>query len=104
MQKELIVKKQKSIKELPFLMAYLRKHKIATASDIRDSLGYCPRTCRFIAEASEGKIIGSDKGYRLTSKTSPTEFAEWERGFRSRIQKMQKRLIQTQKAWHGKIN
>lgn len=104
MQKELIVKKQKSIKELPFLMAYLRKHKIATASDIRDSLGYCPRTCRFIAEASEGKIIGSDKGYRLTSKTSPTEFAEWERGFRSRIKKMQKRLIQTQNAWHGKIN
>jgi hypothetical protein len=104
MQKELIAKKQKAIKELPFLMAYLRKHKIAKASQIRGSLGYCPRTCRFIAEASEGKIIGSEKGYHLTASATPIAFANWERGFRSRIKKMQKRLIQTQKAWHGRIN
>jgi hypothetical protein len=71
-----------------------------TARRIKDDLGMDDRYIRKLAEASVGRILGTDAGYRLTSKVTPDEFNEWRGRYESQVKRMLERLQRTTSQWH----
>lgn len=58
------------------------------------------RHIRKLAEASNGRIIGTDLGYKLTSRVTPEEFSEWRGRYESQIKRMLERVQRTASQWH----
>jgi len=86
------------------LLWFLANRGWRTASDIKSVLGYDDRYTRKLASECEGKIIGSQDGYRLTMDATPEDMNEWRGRQQSQIEQMQKRIIMTEKAWHSRQN
>ena len=84
------------------LLWYLSGRGWRTAKDIYAMLGFNDRYTRRLASECEGKIIGSQDGYRLTMDATPEDMNEWRGRQQSQIEQTQKRIIQTEKAWHGR--
>ena len=59
--------------------------------DLERVLGWNDRKVRAVAEASQGEVLGSDLGYRLTIEASCTEIEAWDARFAGQIQAMQAR-------------
>lgn len=71
-----------------------------TAKSICEKLDMTDRYVRKLAEASEGRIIGTDSGYKLTSRVTPEEFSEWRGRYESQIKRMLERVQRTSAQWH----
>ena len=71
-----------------------------TARQISRELDMSDRYIRELAEASEGQIIGTNLGYKLTARVTPEEFSEWSGRYNSQIKRMLERLQRTTKNWH----
>jgi hypothetical protein len=71
-----------------------------TAKRIAAILDMDDRYIRKLAEASDGRIIGTDSGYKLTSRLTPEEFGEWRGRYDSQIKRMLERLQRTTGQWH----
>jgi hypothetical protein len=70
-----------------------------TAADLGMSvLGLDERTARVIAERSEGRIIGSDLGYRLIQFASVDEIDHVEQRLRSQARRMLRRVVEIRRA------
>jgi hypothetical protein len=88
--------------DLERLVAYLRGRGWRTAREIAAVIGFNDRYTRRVAEFSEGAIIGSDLGYKLTGDATPEEINEWEGRYASQIERMTARRVKTLKAWHSR--
>ena len=87
--------------EVARLLEYLAYHNYwITARSIGTDLDMTDRQIRKLAEASNGKIIGTDSGYKLTSRVTPEEFSEWRGRYESQIKRMLERLQRTASQWH----
>jgi len=71
-----------------------------TAKDLCADLDMTDRHIRKLAEMSEGRIIGTDSGYKLTSRVTPEEFIEWRGRYESQIKRMLERVQRTARQWH----
>ena len=74
-----------------------------TAKQIGEDLGLNDRMIRKLAEASNGRILGTDSGYRLTHMVTPEEFGEWQGRYNSQIKRMLERLQRTTAFWHKSV-
>lgn len=74
-----------------------------TAKTISADLSMDDRYIRKLAEVSEGKILGTDAGYKLTSKVTPEEFSEWKGRYESQVKRMLERLQRTTSQWHRRV-
>jgi hypothetical protein len=88
--------------DLDRLVAYLRGRGWRTAREIAAVVGFNDRYTRRIAEFSDGTIIGSDLGYKLTQEATPEEISEWEARYASQIERMTARRVKTLRAWHSR--
>jgi hypothetical protein len=88
--------------DLERLASYLRGRGWRTAREITAVLGFNDRYTRRIAELSDGALIGSDLGYKLTLEATPEEINEWEARYASQIDRMTARRVKTLKAWHSR--
>ena len=86
------------------LIDYLQGRGWRTAKDIHLTLGFDDRYTRKLASECDGKIIGSQDGYRLTMDATPEDMNEWRGRQQSQIEQTQKRIIMTEKAWHSRQN
>jgi hypothetical protein len=83
------------------LLEYLTWHDYwITAKSISVDLDMSDRYIRKLAEASDGKIIGTDNGYKLTRRVTPEEFNEWRGRYESQIKRMLERVQRTSSQWH----
>jgi hypothetical protein len=74
-----------------------------TAKTISADLSMDDRYIRKLAEVSEGRILGTDAGYKLTSKVTPEEFSEWKGRYESQVKRMLQRLQRTTSQWHRRV-
>jgi hypothetical protein len=88
--------------DLERLVAYLRGRGWRTAREVAAVIGFNDRYTRRVAEYSDGSIIGSDLGYKLTLEATPEEINEWEGRYASQIERMTSRRVKTLKAWHSR--
>ena len=98
-------KQEDSAEHYARLISFLRGRGWRTAKEIVLTLGEYPFTDRYIrklAEKSEGAIIGSDLGYKLTAQATPEELNEWRGRYQSQIKRMTERLVRTENAWHSR--
>lgn len=70
------------------------------ADRFREMFGWDERTCRAIAAASEGHILGTNGGYVLTEQATPEEFDAANGRIYSQGRKMLRRAIQERRVRH----
>lgn len=73
-----------------------------TARKIQIALGFNERYIRNLAENSNGQVIGSDRGYKLTLDATPEEIREWRGRYASQIERMTRRILTTERCWHSR--
>jgi hypothetical protein len=83
-----------ALKGQGWVAATILAHWLKLGSDGR-------RTLRDAAQASEGRIISGQLGYRLTVEASPEEVREATGRLRSQARLMIRRLVKTQRVWHA---
>lgn len=88
--------------DLAILVSYLRGRGWRTAREIQVVTAMNDRYIREVAEHSDGGVIGSSQGYKLTEEATPEEINEWEGRYASQIERMTARRVKTLKAWHGR--
>ncbi|MEM8550699.1 MAG: hypothetical protein AAGF10_07905 [Verrucomicrobiota bacterium] len=59
------------------------------------------RYVRGLAEASEGRILSGQKGYKLTRQASPEEYQTCRSGWLSQSNRMRDRIRKTDLIFHG---
>lgn len=67
------------------------------ASDLATRLRTSDRVVRLCAEKSEGRVIGTNKGYKLQRYATSDEYFEWENRMRSQAREMLRRIVQARK-------
>jgi len=72
----------------------------APAASFARLKGWSDRKCRAIAQASKGRIISGNQGYKLTTQCTPEEFNEANGRLRSQARKMLRRAIQQARVFH----
>ena len=77
--------------------------RVRNAAWFQDRYGWSDRTCRSIAEASDGRIISSNAGYMLTERASPEEFAQANGRIYSQARKMLRRALKERRVRHELI-
>lgn len=70
--------------------------------DLQRELGWSERKVRDVAEHSDGQIIGSDRGYKLTADATPEDMNAYVGRQRAQITRTQERLMRTEKVWHAR--
>lgn len=71
-----------------------------TARELRDATGIDDRVLRMCAEASEGRVISGQKGYKLTAEATPGEIHHACAWLLSQAQRMTDRARQIRVAQH----
>lgn len=79
------------------VLAILEDGQWHTRKEIERLTGLNERTVRMIAEQSNGKILGTDKGYKLQKYADSVEYFEWENRIRSQAKTMLRRIIQARR-------
>jgi len=74
-----------------------------TARQVRRDMGWCDRTCRRLAEESEGQILSGQGGYKLTRLATPEECDRAVTWLRSQAKKMFRRSIRIQRVHHQRL-
>ena len=75
----------------------------STARQVRRDMGWCDRTCRRLAEESEGHILSGQRGYKLTRRATPEECDRAAAWLRSQGRKMLRRSIRIQRVHHQRL-
>ena len=75
-------------KQLRQMTGELEKNRVLHWEYFRDRFGWSDRTCRDVANFSEGHIISFSGGYVLNKNAQPEEFAEANGRIRSQGEKM----------------
>jgi len=60
------------------------------------------RSLRAVAEASEGRIAGGQKGYKLVEQMTAEEFHHYRNWMLSQTTKMERRILQSDKVFYGR--
>ena len=88
--------------EVDRLIRFLSDKGWILARDIeRLEPGWNDRTLRALAEASNGHILSSNLGYRLTFQATPPEFHGCVRRWTSQRDKTTRRIAKTNRVFHG---
>lgn len=66
--------------------------------DLERELGWTERDIRDVANAAQGYVIGTNRGYRLTYQASPAECDRAEKRMKHQIDAMTTRLVQIRNA------
>lgn len=74
-------------------MDYLRGRGWTTARSVYVGMGWADRQLREWAEASEGKIISGQRGYKLTAEATPEEIHRAATWLKAQGKKMLRRAI-----------
>jgi hypothetical protein len=82
------------------MKALLRDRRVIHAGEFLERFGWDERTCRAIAAASEGHILGTNEGYVLTERADPEEFNKANGRIYSQGRKMLRRAIQERRVRH----
>ena len=91
--------KDKAAKLTSKMFRVLEDGRWHSAADLGMSVpGLDERTVRAIAERSEGRIIGGDRGYRLIQHATVSEIDHVEKRLRSQARRMLRRVIEIRKA------
>lgn len=86
------------------MKAVLRDRRIVHASEFAERFGWDERTCRAIAAASEGHILGTNGGYVLNHRATQDEFDEANGRIYSQGKKMMRRAIRERRVRHEMIS
>jgi hypothetical protein len=78
----------------------LRDRRIVHAGEFFDRCGWDERTCRAIAAASDGHILGTNGGYVLTERATPEEFDAANGRIYSQAKNMMRRVIRERRVRH----
>jgi len=81
----------------------LEQYRIVPAPWFEKQFGWSERTCRAIAEASDGQILGTSAGYCLTIQASVEEFNAANSRIYSQGKKMLRRAIRERRVRHELI-
>lgn len=94
-----------------FLIAQLRGHDWQTAQHIGERIGWTTpgtplaenekRWMRACASASEGRIAGGQKGYKLITDMTAEEYAHWRNAMMSQSDEMRQRVIDSDRVFFG---
>lgn len=87
--------------QLAQLLAFLDQRGWITSAQLHSALRFSDRTCRALAEASEGQIISGQKGYKLTRQSTPEEIREATAWLESQARKMSQRAGAIRRTWHA---
>lgn len=85
------------------MKALLRDRRIVHAGEFFDRCGWDERTCRAIAAASDGHILGTNGGYVLTERATPEEFSAANGRIYSQARNMLRRAIRERNVRHQLI-
>lgn len=86
--------------EIEMLIAQLRGRDWRTARDLGALAEKDRRKLRQIAEASEGRIISGQQGYKLAGEATPEEIGGFYRWMVSQGKRMIRRAIRARRIWH----
>jgi hypothetical protein len=81
----------------------LMERRVIHADDFKFMFGWDERTCRSIAAASEGHILGTNGGYVLTERAAPEEFDAANGRIYSQAKNMMRRAIKERRVRHQLI-
>ena len=85
------------------MKALLRDRRVVHASEFFERCGWDERTCRSIAAASDGHILGTNGGYVLTERATPEEFSAANGRIYSQAKNMMRRAIKERRVRHQLI-
>ena len=85
------------IEKLPLVIARLTGLGWRTAADLRVETGFCDRTLRACAQASDGRILSGQRGYCLIEEATPDEIARAANWLISQGKQMVRRGIATRR-------
>jgi hypothetical protein len=74
--------------------------RLIPADRFREMFGWDERTCRAVAAASGGHILGTSEGYCLTIRATPEEFSAANGRIYSQARNMLRRAIREQRVRH----
>ncbi|HWD19103.1 MAG TPA: hypothetical protein VHB20_07475 [Verrucomicrobiae bacterium] len=90
-----------------FLVELLKGQDWRTAAELLKAIGHDDtesgrRSLRAVAEASEGRIAGGQKGYKLVDEMTIEEFKHYRDWMLSQARKMESRVIQADKVFYSR--
>ena len=105
-QEELFTYKDKKTIEqrVEIMIDVLTQHRVVPVNRFNFRLGWSDRPCRAIANASEGRIIATQKGYVFSSRATNEEFQEANGRIYSQGRAMLRRALKERSARHKAIN
>jgi hypothetical protein len=83
------------------LVTFLAGRSWLTAADLAAALHFPDRLTRSLAEASDGRILSGQKGYKLTRESTPDEMLAATNWLESQGKRMIARAVKTRRAWHS---
>lgn len=72
-----------------------------TAAQIEGAKDWSDRDIRALAEASEGRVISGQRGYKLTREANPDEASQAADWLKNQGQKMMARAVKIQRVFHA---
>lgn len=60
------------------------------------------RWVRALADASEGRVAGGQRGYKLIEQMTREEYAHWRNWMTHQADEMRRRVIEADKIWFGR--
>jgi hypothetical protein len=72
-----------------------------TAAQVHEALDWSDRDVRSFAEASDGRVISGQKGYKLTREANPDEASQAADWLKNQAAKMTARAIKIQRVFHA---
>jgi hypothetical protein len=95
---------KKTIEERVLVMVgILETHRVIPVCRFKARLNWSDRTCRAIANASEGRIIATQKGYVLSVRSTQEEFNEANGRIYSQARNMMRRALKERSVRHKSI-
>ena len=88
-------------------MRYLRDRDWTLSAQILGDLGRAStdthtRWIRALAKASEGRIAGGQKGYKLVMNMTLDEYQHWRNWMKSQADEMTARILEADKVWYSR--
>ncbi len=82
-------------------VAWLAGRGWVTAAQIEDAKDWSDRDIRAFAEASDGRVISGQKGYKLTREANPDEACQAADWLKNQGHKMIARAVKIQRVFHA---
>jgi hypothetical protein len=82
-------------------VAWLAGRGWVTAAMVHEALDWSDRDVRALAEASDGRVISGQKGYKLTREANPDEANQAADWLKNQAAKMTARAVKIQRVFHA---